>query len=167
MAWFLSLQECIFTEIQYNIIQVASFKYFRGNVVFSTAFSFHQRLLGFFIFLLVEMPNLDIKTFKYWSNLFIFITDVGWTSQKVLKVVVPICNLSFQLTLSRSFPTCDVIYQPPALAVLGIGTCSLNLLDFIVQVFLTLETSLICILLSASRDMHFDKRMICFLSGLL
>ena len=31
---------------------------------------------------------------------------------------------------------------------------------------LTLETSLICILLSASRDVHFDKRMICFLSGL-
>ena len=30
-----------------------------------------------------------------------------------------------------------------------------------------LETSLICILLSASRDVHFDKRMICFLSGLL
>ena len=32
---------------------------------------------------------------------------------------------------------------------------------------LSLETSLICILLSASRDVHFDKRMICFLSGLL
>ena len=31
----------------------------------------------------------------------------------------------------------------------------------------TLETSLICILLSASRDVHFDKRMICFLSSLL
>ena len=31
----------------------------------------------------------------------------------------------------------------------------------------TLETSLICILLSASRDVHFEKRMICFLSGLL
>ena len=31
---------------------------------------------------------------------------------------------------------------------------------------LTLETSLLCILLSASRDVHFDKRMICFLSGL-
>ena len=30
-----------------------------------------------------------------------------------------------------------------------------------------LETSLICILLSVSRDVHFDKRMICFLSGLL
>ena len=30
----------------------------------------------------------------------------------------------------------------------------------------TLETSLICILLSASRDVHFDKRMIFFLSGL-
>ena len=30
----------------------------------------------------------------------------------------------------------------------------------------TLETSLICILLSASRDVHFVKRMICFLSGL-
>ena len=29
-----------------------------------------------------------------------------------------------------------------------------------------LEISLICILLSASRDVHFDKRMICFLSGL-
>ena len=29
----------------------------------------------------------------------------------------------------------------------------------------TLETSLICILLSASRDVHFDKRMMCFLSG--
>ena len=28
----------------------------------------------------------------------------------------------------------------------------------------SLETSLICILLSASRDVHFDKRMICFLS---
>ena len=26
----------------------------------------------------------------------------------------------------------------------------------------SLETSLICILLSASRDVHFDKRMICF-----
>ena len=32
---------------------------------------------------------------------------------------------------------------------------------------LTLETSLICILLLASRDVHFDKRMICFLSNLL
>ena len=32
---------------------------------------------------------------------------------------------------------------------------------------LSLETSLICILLSASRDVHFDKRMICFLSVLL
>ena len=32
---------------------------------------------------------------------------------------------------------------------------------------ITLETSLICILLSASRDVHFDKRMICLLSGLL
>ena len=32
---------------------------------------------------------------------------------------------------------------------------------------LTLETSLICILLLASRDVHFDKRMICFLSDLL
>ena len=31
---------------------------------------------------------------------------------------------------------------------------------------LTLKTSLICILLSGSRDVHFDKRMICFLSGL-
>ena len=31
----------------------------------------------------------------------------------------------------------------------------------------TLETSLICTLLSASRDVHFYKRMICFLSGLL
>ena len=31
----------------------------------------------------------------------------------------------------------------------------------------SLETSLICILLSASRDVHFDKRMICFLSDLL
>ena len=31
----------------------------------------------------------------------------------------------------------------------------------------SLETSLICILLLASRDVHFDKRMICFLSGLL
>ena len=30
-----------------------------------------------------------------------------------------------------------------------------------------LETSLICILLSARRDVHFDKGMICFLSGLL
>ena len=30
----------------------------------------------------------------------------------------------------------------------------------------TLETSLICILLSASCDVHFDKRMICFLSSL-
>ena len=30
-----------------------------------------------------------------------------------------------------------------------------------------LETSLICILLSASRHVHFDKRKICFLSGLL
>ena len=30
-----------------------------------------------------------------------------------------------------------------------------------------LETSLICIPLSASRDVHFYKRMICFLSGLL
>ena len=30
-----------------------------------------------------------------------------------------------------------------------------------------LETSLICYLLSASRDVHFDKRMICFLNGLL
>ena len=30
-----------------------------------------------------------------------------------------------------------------------------------------LETSLICILLLASRDVHFDKRMICFLSDLL
>ena len=32
---------------------------------------------------------------------------------------------------------------------------------------ITLETSLICILLSASRDVHFNKRMICFLSDLL
>ena len=31
----------------------------------------------------------------------------------------------------------------------------------------SLETSLICFLLSVSRDVHFDKRMICFLSGLL
>ena len=31
----------------------------------------------------------------------------------------------------------------------------------------TLETSLICILLLTSRDVHFDKRMICFLSDLL
>ena len=31
----------------------------------------------------------------------------------------------------------------------------------------TLETSLICIFLLASRDVHFDKRMICFLSDLL
>ena len=30
-----------------------------------------------------------------------------------------------------------------------------------------LETSLICILLSASRDVHFDKTMICFFSCLL
>ena len=30
-----------------------------------------------------------------------------------------------------------------------------------------IHDSLICILLSASRDVHFDKRMICFLSGLL
>ena len=32
---------------------------------------------------------------------------------------------------------------------------------------ITLETSLICILLLASRDVHFDKRMICFLSDIL
>ena len=32
---------------------------------------------------------------------------------------------------------------------------------------LSLETSLICILLLVSRDVHFDKRMVCFLSGLL
>ena len=31
----------------------------------------------------------------------------------------------------------------------------------------TLEASLICILLLANRDVHFDKRMICFLSDLL
>ena len=31
----------------------------------------------------------------------------------------------------------------------------------------TLETKLIYILLLASRDVHFDKRMICFLSDLL
>ena len=30
----------------------------------------------------------------------------------------------------------------------------------------TLETSLICILLLANRDVHFDKRMICFLIDL-
>ena len=32
---------------------------------------------------------------------------------------------------------------------------------------MSLETSLICILLLASRDVYFDKRMICFLSDLL
>ena len=32
---------------------------------------------------------------------------------------------------------------------------------------ITLETSLICILLLVSRDVHFDKRMICLLSDLL
>ena len=32
---------------------------------------------------------------------------------------------------------------------------------------ITLETSFICILLSASRDVYFDKRMACFLSSLL
>ena len=31
---------------------------------------------------------------------------------------------------------------------------------------LWLETTLICILLSASRDVYFDKRMVCFLSAL-
>ena len=42
-----------------------------------------------------------------------------------------------------------------------------NYLNSGISIFvLTLETSLICILLSASRDVHFDKRMICFLSGL-
>ena len=34
-------------------------------------------------------------------------------------------------------------------------------------ILVSLETSLICILLSASRDVHFEKRMICFLSALL
>ena len=48
LAWFLSFQQCIIKGLQHNIIQVSSFKYFRRNVVFSTAFSFHQRLLGFF-----------------------------------------------------------------------------------------------------------------------
>ena len=69
---------------------------------------------------MTERSNFDIKTFKYWNYLFIFITDVGWTSKKILKVVVPVCNpvflcLPFQLTLSRSFPASKVIYQPPAI----------------------------------------------------
>ena len=38
---------------------------------------------------------------------------------------------------------------------------------FLIDLKETLETSLICILLLASRDVHFDKRMICFLSDLL
>ena len=44
-----------------------------------------------------------------------------------------------------------------------------RLLSYIVSVIIivTLETSLVCILLLASRDVHFDKRMICFLSDLL
>ena len=33
--------------------------------------------------------------------------------------------------------------------------------------YISLETSLICILLLASCDVHFDKRMICFLNDLL
>ena len=32
---------------------------------------------------------------------------------------------------------------------------------------ISLETNLICILLSASRDLHFDKMMICFFSSRL
>ena len=43
---------------------------------------------------------------------------------------------------------------------------AIDLLSWTLSELLTLETSLICILLSASRDVHFDKRMICFLSGL-
>ena len=38
---------------------------------------------------------------------------------------------------------------------------------FIFVSCVTLETSLKCILLLASRDVHFDKRMICFLGDLL
>ena len=33
------------------------------------------------------------------------------------------------------------------------------------SILASLETSLICILLSGSRDVHFEKRMICFLRG--
>ena len=40
-------------------------------------------------------------------------------------------------------------------------------LSYIITCSCTLETSLICILLLASRDVHFDKRMIYFLSDLL
>ena len=38
---------------------------------------------------------------------------------------------------------------------------------FLYAMVLTLETRLICILLLARRDVHFDKRMICFLSDIL
>ena len=51
------------------------------------------------------------------------------------------------------------------------GTCQEYSFSFLPVVSrwndVTLETSLICILLLASRDVHFDKRMICFLSDLL
>ena len=54
---------------------------------------------------------------------------------------------------------------------LNAGMYSLYLYSDIVEDQLigdvSLETSLICILLSASRDVHFNKRMMCYLSGLL
>ena len=53
----------------------------------------------------------------------------------------------------------DILAQPWfSIANLGIG----NRFEPI-----SLETILICILLLASRDVHFDKSMICFLSDLL
>ena len=53
------------------------------------------------------------------------------------------------------------------------GACDLSfsldvmMMPFAFWICFTLETSLICILLLASRDVQFDKRKICFLSDLL
>ena len=69
------------------------------------------------------------------------------------KISVTRLNICIRLDLIKSFRT------PLSLALFTTTSFFLP--------FPPLETSLICILLSASRDVHFDKRMICFLSGLL
>ena len=59
----------------------------------------------------------------------------------------------------ENFAFCDLIMP-------NFGPIKVLMFEYMIG-GLSLETSLICILLSASRDVHFEKRMICFLSGLL
>ena len=101
---------------------------------------------------------------KVWKS------DVTLTLNNRLETISTLYYMELSMTVFMPVPWSDTVPSFKLWSSLDFVTsccviCSYAMVQAM-GIFMTLETSLICILLSASRDVHFDKRMICFLSGL-